>query len=484
MELQRALPGVTAENTLPIKPLSHCAACGAASLDVPEYTGQPVFCSNCEDSVECIDCHKWANNIEELDNVGCVCDRCRDNWSECEDCSVWSKDNYDVGHTVCNDCYENYCDCADCNEWFVRDDMHAVGRDYVCESCWEEYTVCNDCNNAVKLDDCENIDDNCVCERCARNYNKCCCCSKYVEGNEHVEHNGEDYCSECFNDRYFCCDGCNDYYCNDEQYCTDDSTYCSECYRQHNDEDIDGKAFRPTDNTFNRLPDRQYGVELETCICDGFSELDGQTVFSSCDDGSINGKEFVSTVLRGDAGLTEIEKFCTRANRLDFQTDRACGFHLHVDVTEGLTEDNRTAILLGYFLTENFWFACVDEARTENSFCVALSAKFKEADIRAQGFGLSSGRYLFANFTAFRKHGTLEIRLHQATLDAQAITQWAIANVRFVDAVSKMTTQQVSERFGLGRSNALAALKEILGADCYAYYAKRLETVCPASNAA
>jgi hypothetical protein len=46
-------------------------------------------------------------------------------------------------------------------------------------------------------------------------------------------------------------------------------------------------------------------------------------------------------------------------------------------------------------------------------------------------------RYIWANWRAFAKHKTIEIRLMEGTFDAQKIIVWTIAHIMFVDLVKE-----------------------------------------------
>jgi len=50
------------------------------------------------------------------------------------------------------------------------------------------------------------------------------------------------------------------------------------------------------------------------------------------------------------------------------------------------------------------------------------------------GFG-NWDRYHWLNLDSIDKHGTIEIRLHSSTLDANKVCNWVKAHLRFVDWV-------------------------------------------------
>lgn len=212
---------------------------------------------------------------------------------------------------------------------------------------------------------------------------------------------------------------------------------------------------------------RCFGIELETSSCNGYRSLRGQTCFGAKHDSSISGMEFVSPVLCGDRGLTEVTTFCKNAKDLGFTVDGDCGYHLHIDMRETST-DQRKAIAYAYRLTYPFWASFVNSFRANDCrYCKAPS--YRGDELLRDDFDYfcrCSDRYEFVNLAAYRTHKTFEIRGHQGTLNPVEILNWIEAHLRFVEAVENQTPDDLLML-------NWKKLKKILGADLARYYGRK-----------
>lgn len=333
---------------------------------------------------------------------------------ECPNCGVSTRDVLMAdceGNEVCADCFGETsfhceeCDCVDSIDDAYSDDETG---EMLCEECYDErYATCPGCLETVRIgsDDC-------------------------------VEHESwlrtEHWHGECYWEVHTTCDDCGVTINRDDAYYSERSgeCYCSGCRRE---EECEGKrfSFNADDKAGDVRSLRTFGVELETAECDGFEELDGRTYFSAKDDGSIDGKEFVSGVLRGERGLEAIREFCRAAR--GFDVDSSCGFHLHIGFTD-LDDDAKLAVMLAYHYTQDAWFSFVDDDRADNTFCRKFG--WNCSGVRSWDDIVrytQDNRYRWVNVCSFDKHGTIEVRLHGGTLDAQAITDWVCSHIRFVE---------------------------------------------------
>src|SRR5574340_1310557 len=118
--------------------------------------------------------------------------------------------------------------CSVCANWFSRYSMHLdfsnpSGYSYLCNTCYSfQYVRCDSCGDSLHIRDA-------------------------------YRHNGGLYCSDCYNDVYY--DDYDDY--NDSYY-------------------WDAKSFNPTENSFERIGHRDFGVEIETHTCGGYRDLHGK----------------------------------------------------------------------------------------------------------------------------------------------------------------------------------------------------------------
>ena len=214
----------------------------------------------------------------------------------------------------------------------------------------------------------------------------------------------------------------------------DDERICSNCRQERRGDEFDGrhKSFAAT-NTFGSA--RNFGIELET----NAGTASDQFAFGAKEDGSIDGWEFVSHKLRGDAGLAETEQFMASFDGVRIGDN--CGFHLHFSVQD-LTDAEKYGTYAAYLVLQDWFFNQVNRTRQSNSYCRKLDVRASFADAReavrtARTFASFSNyweRYHWLNVGAVHKHNTFEIRLHHAVKDFEPVKRWVILNLRFVRA--------------------------------------------------
>ncbi len=323
---------------------------------------------------------------------------------------------------LCDDCFSrDWCECDVCGDVTAVDDSCSSedGSGPYCESCYDSrYCRCDSCHCEVSTDDVRN------------------------DGRRN-------YCDDCYWDVYTTCDNCGDEINRDDAVCADYGCYCESCApREDYDGDISAASFRflPDDTCRKTGSLRTFGVELETAECDGYMGLDGETHFDSKDDGSINGKEFVSRVLRGDRGLDAIADFCAHARHWD--VDSKCGYHLHVGCQD-LTDDELKSVCAAYALTARVWQSFVARSRRSNSYCGDLEWDVDELrSVRDfADWTDSQERYQWLNVSAYNEHKTLEVRLHTGTLNSDKVCNWVVAHVKFVDYCAKLPYWKVRSLF-------------------------------------
>jgi hypothetical protein len=233
---------------------------------------------------------------------------------------------------------------------------------------------------------------------------------------------------------------------------------------------------------------RKYGVELETSSSPAYLGLKRQTVFGAKYDCSVSGMEFISPILYGDEGLNEIEDFCNLAEAGDFEVDDHCGYHLHIDVRDETTVQLRH-IIYAYVKAYAAWRNLVSSYRANDChYCHAptyFAIEVKNCS-RVKGFMAETDRYNYLNLNAYEKHGTVEIRLHDASLHAKTINYWVIAHTRFVDAVRNMTYAQIDALFAgdaISQFNELCRIWDMAGGQRISeFYRRRVRNNGPVSR--
>jgi hypothetical protein len=106
--------------------------------------------------------------------------------------------------------------------------------------------------------------------------------------------------------------------------------------------------------------------------------------------------------------------------------NRSCGLHVHVDMRNS-TPQQRYAIAHRYGQLEAEIDRVVAPSRrsSENYFCCSNRGASMES--------LRHERYYKVNISAFERHGTVEFRHHQGTVNARKVCNWIKFCVNFVE---------------------------------------------------
>ena len=302
---------------------------------------------------------------------------------------------------------------------------------------------------------------------------RCGHCQRITPSSELVEIRGYRYCDRCFREHAFFCADCGRADWVNESYGNRQHRLCYNCWRQRNHwEPVEVES---RENTFDITGSRRcFGVELETSLCPGHTSLKGKTCFGVKEDGSIAGLEFISPILCGDKGLTEVKNFCKLAHQRRFKSFDECGFHVHIDMRD-TSSLQRRKVAFAYIATMDLWAACVDEERWDNCFCKLM--EYTPQDVEGarsfEEFVDRRDRYEFVNWRAIRSHTTVEIRGYQGTLQATQICNWIMAHLRFVDFVKDKTFNELKAMFCNGPKRAKRMMRKIIGKRLSNYYAKK-----------
>lgn len=122
-----------------------------------------------------------------------------------------------------------------------------------------------------------------------------------------------------------------------------------------------------------------YGIELET-IGGAISEEEAKGLnFKTVHDGSLRGAngedplgaEYVTGVLIGDSGLTQLAEICRVVGK-NCSIDKRCGVHVHIGSLNWNKEEVVFAYLLGELIEKDL-FSVLPESRRKNSYCKPLT---------------------------------------------------------------------------------------------------------------
>lgn len=219
---------------------------------------------------------------------------------------------------------------------------------------------------------------------------------------------------------------------------------------------------------------RKFGVELEIvgldtyraaeairgagveCHAEGYGHTT-RSFWKVVTDASVpGGCEVVSPVLSGDAGLEQVRTVCNALVAAGARVNRTCGTHVHVNARDldlrgfknvaklfirherafdALVAPSRRGNLNRYCQSNLQRFAPgggyygFGPVETPEQEVAAVAAAFAKINAATSVDGVISAvnggdRYFKLNLTSFYRHGTVEFRMHNGTVNAQKLTAW------------------------------------------------------------
>ncbi len=290
------------------------------------------------------------------------------------------------------------------------------------------------------------------CEECTTDVDaQCYNCSENVSPeNSYYDPNDELHCATCYQELCAICGPCGITIWEDQAHTHSEGyTCCNDCYGS---DQWEHKGFFNETPTYNELGSkRKFGIELETSQCLNHPSIEEDTIFACKEDRSVDGMEFISPVLYGDEGLEAVEKICEHARRLNWDIDSACGYHIHLDLSDESPE-NCFKVAQAYHHTYDFWSSFISCSRQSNYYCT--NHTFDHLSFNEYSNFISwiedvhgSHRYYWLNWNAYLDHRTVELRNHSGTLNFEKISNWIKVHTRFIDNVVKLSEAEISQKF-------------------------------------
>lgn len=213
---------------------------------------------------------------------------------------------------------------------------------------------------------------------------------------------------------------------------------------------------------------RRFGVEIEFCggpvtrgqIQAAISNGDLPRRWRVKSDMSVTGRgfggEMVSPPLRGEDGIDEVRQVCRWLREHGATVNASCGLHVHHEAAD-LGAEGIVRVAEIYTAHQSLVNWLVSDSRRggprSSNYALQMSEsrmaqiRRMSTSSRAQG----PTRYLAVNVDAYMRHGTVEIRQHQGTLNAQKIEAWIRLGQGFCDAAAERTRVNESGLRGLLR---------------------------------
>jgi len=158
------------------------------------------------------------------------------------------------------------------------------------------------------------------------------------------------------------------------------------------------------------------------------------------------GGELVSPVLKGGAGLLELQKILEALNSFsEIDVDHRCGVHVHLSYDDMQVShiQNIYKRYAHFEDTIDTWFPKSRRADS-NRWCRSIQNNHdlqRVANYSGSTRGMSrlaSSRYVKLNLQSLSRHGTIEFRQHAGSTDFEKISHWAKFCMDFV------TTSKIS----------------------------------------
>lgn len=96
----------------------------------------------------------------------------------------------------------------------------------------------------------------------------------------------------------------------------------------------------------------------------------------------------------------------------NFSPNTSCGFHVHLD----MRNDDPNDAYRNLANMQTVLFGLAADYRRENTYCVPAPTEFEDAD--------PEDHYAAISRSSYEKHGTIEVRIHQSTLDLNKVEKW------------------------------------------------------------
>lgn len=202
------------------------------------------------------------------------------------------------------------------------------------------------------------------------------------------------------------------------------------------------------------------------------------------DDGSLptDGFEIATAPAIGSDFTKQIREVCEALHKVKATVNEKCGTHIHVDMRDFSYQDIRKLMYL-YVKFEGAWVQTQPPKRVLGKYCRPLGPEFLEnldtltatTPNNMWKFTIDSKlafheKYRALNFKAFWEHKTVEVRMHEGTLDPEEIIHWSRCWSIFVQKAKDMTIEQI-----LLQPGGLQNLQKLLGTKSSEYLAHRTE---------
>lgn len=168
--------------------------------------------------------------------------------------------------------------------------------------------------------------------------------------------------------------------------------------------------------------------------------------------------ELVSPILIGEPGLEQIKKVSAVLIAQGCKVNRSCGLHVHVGARDRQLPWFKNLLrLYAQFEPVIDTFLAQSRRGAANAYCRPVryqpemdrATNLSElANSYARDVGYGARRYKKLNLESFSRHGTVEFRHHQGTIEAQKIINWVLFCLKLSAAAEEPPTPVERGRIG------------------------------------
>lgn len=206
------------------------------------------------------------------------------------------------------------------------------------------------------------------------------------------------------------------------------------------------------------------------------------------------GYEIVSPILRGEDGFEQIRKVCAVLNRFNARVNRSTGLHVHIGFADATLKQFKNLLKTFAKYEEGIDMLMPPSRRANNNrYCASLcnrstfdtdeetaakvNAYFRSVDscrnlddVRS----MTSNRFVKLNTQSYWRYGTIEVRHHSGTTDADKIINWVrlsgalVEMARNARCVGKRTVKGYTPRVYLRRF-----FNKVIQGDVRRFYGQR-----------
>tara|TARA_R110000796_G_scaffold24207_1_gene69133 strand:- start:8042 stop:9334 length:1293 start_codon:yes stop_codon:yes gene_type:complete len=359
---------------------------------------------------------------------------------------------HSVNHNTSAEVKPDEVICSSCEE--ITDDyqesieVDGETKEFLCDSCQEDIYQCDDCG-----------------------------CSMWSESNYlRLTENGDSYCEDCYYEIYSTCDTCELEHTRDELHWSDSNEeyYCEQCYQGEEEVDLDSYSQRNMgeDARSNRIIKsmRLVGLEVETITKEwnywDCEDTNHPETFRPVHDGSIDrgeGGSGVEWVMRNPSNGDELYNRIANLTEYlssDFDVNRSCGLHVHVDARDCEWKQLKHILLLGKAV-QDVIYKMLPPSRDNGRWCrripmsrsdilaIESNDEFIDAWYNSWGVDPSMEKYNDSRYCGMNMHsriinGSVEFRYHSGTINQDKILNWTKICTAIVDTGIEISKGGVS----------------------------------------